>query len=257
MRVCDGCAALVIGALGLASPVAGEEPLVSNRPGFSNTWEVVEPGRVELNAGLQVGRVEDDETISFGQVLVRAGLTERLELRLGLNSYVDLESPSGDLSGFEDPTLGVKLQLFEGSGEVGAGKPEAALILQSTVPIGSDRIGASDPQPAGILVLSWDPGARLHLDTNHGVSYLDTGADRLAEAFASYGLAVSLVGELALYLEYAAFLPLERGADDASFLFAALTYLSSPRLQLDLGVGRGLNREDPDHFVSAGIAYRW
>lgn len=85
-----------------------EDPLVSNRPGFSNVWEIVEPGRVEVNAGLQYDRVEEDEAFSFGQILVRAGMTEKLELRVALNSYVDVSSPGGDLSGLEDPTLGLK-----------------------------------------------------------------------------------------------------------------------------------------------------
>ena len=241
----------------LGGPVSAEEPLVSNRPGFSNTWEVVEPGRVELNAGAQFGRVEEAEILSVGQVLVRAGLTERLELRVGLNSYVDLSAPGAEVEGVEDPSLGVKVKLLDGAGEVGGGRPEAALILQTTLPAGSDELGATEPQPASILVLAWDPSPRVHLDTNHGLTYVDAGAERFAEAFASYGLALAVAGDLGLYLEAAAFEPLEGGAGGRSFLFAALTYLTSPRMQLDLGVGRGLNRADPDHFVSAGVAYRW
>lgn len=241
----------------LCGSAGAEEPLVSNRPGFSNTWEIVQPGRVELNAGVQFGRVEDAEILSVGQVLVRAGLSERLEFRVGLNSWVDLSTPGADASGLEDPSLGLKIKLFDGAGGVGAGRPEAALILQTSVPVGSDELGANEPQPAGILVLAWDPRPGVHLDTNHGVTYVDAGSERFAEAFASYGLALAVAGDLGLYVEAAAFEPLEGGIGGRSFLFAALTYVTSPRMQLDLGVGRGLNRADPDHFVSAGVAYRW
>ncbi len=247
----------VVGCLLLAClspPVVAEEPLVSNRPGFSNTWEIVQSGRVELNAGVGYVRVDEEEALALGQVLVRFGLSERLEFRAGLNSYVDVDGPGGAISGFEDPTLGIKVRVLEGDDGT---RPQAAFILQSTVPIGGDEIGVPEPQPAGIVVLSWNLGPRLHLDTNHGVSYLDDGVDRWTEFLTSYGLAVTVAGDLGLYFEYAGFFPLESGRDEAHFLFAALTYLTSNRMQVDLGVGRGLNREDPDHFVSAGVAYRW
>ena len=258
MRLRWGRRAVVLSVLALPlAPAGAEEPLVSNRPGFSSTFEIVQPGRVELNAGVGYGRVDEDEALSLGQVLVRFGVSERVELRAGLNSYVDVDSPGGGASGVEDPTLGVKFRMFEGGGEVGSARPEAALILQTIVPVGDEEIGVSEPQPAGILVLSWDPAPGVHLDTNHGISYLDDGIDRWSELLASYGFAITLAGDLGLYLEYAGFFPLEDDRDESHYLFAALTYLTSSRMQIDFGVGRGLNREDPDHFVSAGVAYRW
>ena len=251
------CVALVsLSVLLAATAVRAEEPLVSNRPGFSNVWEVVQPGRVEVNAGLQFDRIEEDEAFSFGQVLVRAGITERLEARIGLNSYVDLQSPSGDSSGLQDPTLGLKWQLLE-SGGPGWGCPAAALILQTTVPAGDEDLGTEDPQPGALLVLSWDPSRRVHLDTNHGFTYVDAGSERGVELFASYGAAISLVGKLAGYLELATFVGVDGPVEDRSYLFGAFTYLASPRMQLDIGVGRGLNSADPEHFVSTGVAYRW
>lgn len=230
-----------------------EQPLVANRPGFSSVSEVVPKGDVELNSGIGWSRAGDAESLALGQVFVRAGLGHNVELRLGLNSWVESNAAGGDLSGLEDAFVGIKVGLAGGGGR----KPQAALILESTVPSGDEELGVDDPQPRALVVLSWDLGPRVHLDSNYGLASLTDGGGRFEEASASFAFGVSLVGTLAAYLEYAGFVPLDGDHAERHYAFAALTWLPSPSSQLDVGLGQGLNGDDPELFASAGVTYRW
>jgi hypothetical protein len=243
---------VVPGLVAAQSPSA-EEPLVANRPGFSSVSEVVPKGDVELNAGIGWSRAGEEEGLALGQVFLRAGVGGGFELRLGLNSWVETNAAAGDLSGVEDAFIGLKYGLREGGGRW----PEAALIVESTVPSGDDSLGVDDPQPRAILVLSWDLTARVHLDSNYGIASRVSGPDRYEEALASFAFGISLVGDLAAYLEYAGFVPLEGGRDESHYAFAALTWVPSPARQLDIGIGQGFNGDDPDLFASLGMTYRW
>jgi Putative MetA-pathway of phenol degradation len=242
-------------SLGAATAAAQEPeaPLVANRPGFSSVAEVVPRGDLELNAGVGWSRVEQAETTSLGQVLLRAGLVRNVEVRLGLNSWITTDSPAGDVEGVEDPFVGVKIGLAPGAGR----KPQSALIVEATLPAGSAAVGEDALQGKGTLVLAWNLSRRVHLDSNYAAASLSDAGDRYAELSTSFAFSISLVGKLAAYLEYAGFAPLEASRPDRHFGFAALTYLPSPRCQLDLGAGRGFNAENPDWWLSAGVAYRW
>lgn len=245
-RIGSVAAAVALASL-LPAAVLADEPMVSNRPGFSNVWEVVEKGRVELNSGLQLTRVDEEEALSFGQVLVRAGLFENVELRVGLNSWVDVDGPGGDVSGVEDSFVGLKFGLSENS----------AILVQSTLPTGSSDLTADGAQPSASLIMAWDLPSGIHLDSNFGISSLVDGDDRDEELSTSHALGFGLAGDWALYLEYAGFFPLSSERSDSHFLFAAVTYLPKSNLQFDLGAGQGLNSADPEYFVTGGVAYRW
>lgn len=247
-------AALLIASIPLHADTPNEEaPLVANRPGFSSVSEVVPKGDLELNSGIGWSRVGEAESLALGQVFVRAGLGGGFELRLGLNSWVETNAAGGDLSGVEDAFVGFKYGLAEGGGRA----PQAAVIIESTVPSGDDELGDDDPQPRALVVLSWDLSPRVHLDTNYGIASKASGADRYQEASASFAFGVTLVGDLAAYLEYAGFVPLEGGRDESHYAFAALTWVPTPSRQWDIGVGHGFNGDDPDLFASLGMTYRW
>jgi len=258
-RVHRSWLAIALG-FGLLNPVFAspetpnaEAPLVANRPGFSSVSEVVPQGDVELNVGIGWSRAGEEESLALGQVFLRAGVGHGLELRLGLNSWVESQATGTDVSGFEDAFVGVKIGLGQGGGK----RPQSALIVETTLPSGDDELGEDDAQPRALLVLSWDLTPRIHLDSNYGIAYRTSGPDRYEEASASFAFGVSLVGDLAAYLEYAGFVPLEGGRGESHYAFAALTWVPSPARQLDVGIGQGFNGEDPDLFASLGMTYRW
>ncbi|HVR97870.1 MAG TPA: transporter, partial [Thermoanaerobaculia bacterium] len=63
------------------------EPLVTDRPDFTESTSTVAPGHFQVEGGATLARVEDEDSETWGEVLVRYGLGPRLEARLAAGSY--------------------------------------------------------------------------------------------------------------------------------------------------------------------------
>ena len=103
--------ALVLGLLGLASTHAlaqttsEADPITTVRPRLTDTTRIVPTGALQLETGIDRGfdGYHDGRRDTFGEILLRYGVTPRLELRLGLPSYtnwrvINLFDGFGDLS---------------------------------------------------------------------------------------------------------------------------------------------------------------
>src|SRR5688572_30878275 len=107
---------LALGFLFAASAVAQEgwsgleDSLVTDRPDFTESTATVPRGHFQIEGGTTLTRVEDADATSFGELLVRIGTGERWETRLGLGSYTRIDTPFDEFSGFEDPSVGIKVR---------------------------------------------------------------------------------------------------------------------------------------------------
>jgi len=118
------CAALLLsfGLLGLG-PLASAtsataqgrqaDPLSTDRPDFTEAASTVAKGRVQVEGGYTFAREGDVEAHVLGELLVRIGVLDFAELRLGVPNYLFVESQDGRDSGLDDSFLGVKLKLVE------------------------------------------------------------------------------------------------------------------------------------------------
>lgn len=233
------------------------EPLVTDRPDFTESTESVAPGRFQLEAGYTFTRNEDDKEHALGELLLRVGLWQQIELRLGGNSYVWLDSPDGDAHGFEDMSLGVKIKLVEGSERFEVTRPHVALIIATTLPTGDHDFGEDNPQPEVKLALAWDLSERLSLGSNLNYAFASEADDRFHQFSGSLALGYKLTEKWGCYIEYFGFVPESEDGPNASFFNGGLTYLVTNDLQLDARAGVGLNGDDPDYFTGLGVSWRW
>ncbi len=114
-------ATLVLGlGLALAAPALAQDfsdlpdSIVTDRPDFTESTSTIPQGHFQVEGGYTFTRQGDEESSSLGELLVRIGTGERVEARLGIGSYsqVDPGVPgSSTLSGYEDPFLGIKVRL--------------------------------------------------------------------------------------------------------------------------------------------------
>jgi hypothetical protein len=250
-------------ALGLvaAAPAAGEEPqaepLVTDRPDFTESALSVDPRRVQLEAGYTYEDAGDDEVDSIGELLLRIGLTRTLELRIAPVSYVrELSRAGTEASGIEDPTVGIKWAIAQGGESPSILTPQAALILSTTLPVGSSEVSADEPLPAAVLALAWETRGALGVSSNLGVSAETDGEDRYAVGLASLALGLDLGGSWGGFLEYYGFLPEGPERSSTHFVDGGVTYLVSDDFQLDLRVGTEIGG-DTDSFAGVGFGYRW
>lgn len=233
------------------------EPLVTDRPDFTESPETVPPGRFQVEAGYTFSRKGDDKEHTLGELLLRVGLSERTELRLGLNSYVWRDSPDGLSEGFEDISLGVKIKLVEGAESFELTRPTVGVIVATTLPTGDNDFGEDKLQPEVRLALAWGLSDRLSLGSNLNYAYASEEGEWFHQFSGSLVLGYMLTERVGVFVEYFGFVPESNDGPNASFLDGGLTYLVNDDLQFDMRVGFGLNGDGPNYFAGVGVSWRY
>lgn len=245
------------GERGLFNLPAGsiDEPLVADRPDFTESALTVPVGRLQVEAGLTWSHDDDGDTdlITLGEPLLRLGLAQDFELRVGLPSIAFL-SNGRDEEGLTDSSIGFKWRFMEEDGA----RPDLAVLGSLTLPTGEDPFGQDGVHPGAVLAAGWDLSEEIADGWGLGVN---VGAFELEgddwEATWSAALAIPIDDTWGAFAEYFAISPdgsLSRTAHAADF---GLTYLVHANLQLDVRIGFGLSDEAPDVFTGAGFAYRF
>jgi hypothetical protein len=242
-------------ALVAVTASAGDNPLVADRPDFTESAATVTRGRTQIEMGYTFTEIGDFEEQTFGELLVRIGWTEIVELRVGFNSRVQLDGPGIDLAGNEDLSLGCKLRLSDPL-PTGAHLPQVALLFATTMPTGSDEFGDSKPQPSAILALSWELSETMSIGSNVGYARLGESGDRFGELSGSLALGRELNERLDGFLEVYA-LSRQEGRGDDQFINAGITWALTDDSQLDFRAGTGLDSDSGDFFIGAGAAWRF
>jgi hypothetical protein len=245
--------ALVVLSVGPLSAQGIEEPLVTDRPDFTESASAVAPGQIQLEAGYTFTHSDDTDEHTLGEVLLRVGLWNRVEGRIGVNSIAWVDSPSGDDAGLEDPSLGLKVVLAEAWGRW----PAIAILVGSTVPVGDDDVAEDAWQPGVTGAFAWDLSERLGLGANVGYTYASEAGERFDQGSATVALGVGLTERTGAYVEAFTIFPAGEEAGDDVTLNGGITYLVSNDFQLDARIGVGLADDAPDVFVGFGVARRW
>ncbi len=238
-----------------------DEPLITDRPDFTESTDTVPRGHFQLEGGFTATRVDDEDGRSLGELLLRIGLSDRLEARIGAGSHSWVDGPGGEVSGFEDPALGVKIRLSPETEMLPPLRPSMALLLGVSIPAGDDELTSDEWIPEAKLALAWTLTERFGLATNLNAAYPPgaggDGDDRFLQLFGSLSGAYSFTDRIGGYLEYYGYVEEEENGPGTHYLNTGITYLISNDLQIDLRYGRGLNDPDPDDFVGIGAAVRW
>lgn len=243
---------LAVSAARAADPPGGtlDDPLIGDRPDFTESAVTVSPGRVQVEAGATYGEAGRDEALEIGEVLVRVGLLPRLELRIGLNSYARVDSGRRELSGLVDSSLGAKVALGEARGWT------TAVLVATSLPTGSREFREPDLQPEAVFVAERDLSESVSLGTNFGYAYASADGRRVGEALGSAALGVAVTERVGAFFEVFGIVPLASGEPETYFVDAGLTRSLSPDFQIDFRVGAGLNSAAADFFTGAGLVWR-
>jgi hypothetical protein len=228
-----------------------QDPLVGDRPDFTESTETIDPRRVQLEAGA-TAQSGDVDVLAIGETVIRIGLARRWEVRVGANSWVSVDDPSGDESGFDDPSLEAKLR-FNPDGEGIA----AGLLFGSTLAVGDDDIGAEDEQPFVKLLLGGEFSPRLSWGANAGYARASEGGERFDQLSGSFSLGIGVSERLGSFVEVYGFSEESEGGDTSTYADAGVTYLLNDDLQLDARIGTGVDGNDVDVFLGAGVIKRW
>lgn len=231
--------------------------LVTDRPDATESAETVAPGLFQLETGYTLARIDGVDGHSLGEVLLRIGVGDDVELRAGFNSYEWARGPGVSADGLSDTSIGLKWQLAE-AGPAGSGQPAVAVLVGTSLPTGADAIGDSAAQPGILLAAGLDLSDRVSVGANVGWNSLHDGEldERFSEIVGSLAVGFGLSDRWGAYAEYFGAYGLQ-DREDENYLNGGLTYLIHDDLQLDGRIGHGLNGRDDDLFLGFGAAVRW
>ena len=241
-----------------------DEPLVTDRPDFTESPATVGQGVVQLEAGYTFTTDSSDglrtNNHSFPESLWRIGmLADWLEFRIVWNYNAD-ELRGGGVSetnwGADDLSLGFKIALTEQQGYL----PETGVILQMSVPTGGDAFTSDEVLPGINYLYTWDLNEKWALAGSTGINgnVDDETSDLCSEFNQSLSLGRSWTDKLGSYTEWYVLAP--AGADTnrpQNYFNAGITYLISDNIQWDIRAGVGLNEAADNFFAGSGLSLRY
>ncbi len=266
-RISTGPAVVLLGIVTLlvGLPSAATEPeLITDRPDQTESSDTVARGYVQVELGYT--HSEGDEagaevqTDSVPETLVRIGLHDAVELRVGLGGYQDVKIGSGpsasSVDGLADSSLGVKVGLLEGDGKA----PKTALLATISLPTGDSDLTSDQVDPSFRLTFANDLTERLSLGYNVGAAWSTTNdgsgdEDTLSVAEWTVALGIGATDKLGFFVEAYGATGLSAGGGPDNWLDGGVTWLLRPNVQLDAAVGQSLTNSD-DWFAGLGISFR-
>lgn len=246
-------------------PPGPDEPLVADRPDFTEASTTVGRGVLQLEMGFTYAQDEADSVVqrgySYPEMLFRYGiLAEWLEFRIAWNCAAHEEmhtnGPFFRDAGSEDLYLGFKIGLTPQEGIL----PEMALIPQMTVPTGSGIFTNGETLPGLNWAYGWDVTDFITTagSTQYNMSIDPESNDKYLEFAQSWTVGYSLTEKLGAFTEWFAFFP--SGADSvkpAHYFDTGLAYQFTNNVQWDVRVGFGLNEAADDFFTGTGLVLRF
>lgn len=251
-----------------ADPI--DEPLVTDRPDFTESTEAVPLGRFQVESGYTFTYDrEGGERIreqTFPELLLRVGVARDFELRFGWGGYALTErefqsqsrrdrpiSPEEHIQGADDFELGFKLKIREQRG----GLPNLAILGGVTFPTGSPSVSGGDVDPLLGLLWAYDLTDEWALAGQFIFATPSDEGTRFFQSAASVSLGVSLSDRLGTYIEYYGFYPDAEQSDSSHTVDGGFTYLVNNNFQIDIRAGFGLNEQADDFFTGVGFAWRF
>lgn len=240
------------------------EPLVTDRPDFTEASSTVGLGVVQLEAGYTYTYDADDKKSSvnhsYPETLLRIGvLAEWFEARVGWNYGETGETTLGGSrfagAGSDPLYLGVKLALTGQEGLL----PEMGLMPQLTIPTGDDEETGDESLPGLGWLYGWDINDWLSFGGETQANRaLETHSKRpYLEVAQSLTVGYELHDRVGAYTEWYVIAP--DGAERVhtqNYFNLGTTFLVNDNLQLDIRYGVGLNEAADDYFSGAGFAWR-
>lgn len=258
---------VAIGLVAATPAVAQDRDYCPERPGLNTPACIIGKGRVSMETAFADWTRDDQpdtrtDTVLFADTLVRVGLTDTVEARVGWTPFghqYQRDKPTGAIDSHDavgDVALGFKASLLhpDGSGL------SVALLPSVSLPLGRQPIGAGTWSASLLLPVTyglsdtWSLAATPEVD-----AAADSNGDGRHLGYSgTAGLAYKLADPVTLTGE----VQVARDEDPAMPTTQALAALSvgwmvQKDLQLDLFGAAGLNRAAPDVEVYAGISRRF
>lgn len=257
------------GAMALATAATpafaadAEPPICTDRPTKANATCTVPAGQFQLEAGLAGWSLTKAdgvraELLTVGSSFAKVGLSERSDLQVGFTPYARVTVKAGGesdrLSGFGDVVVRYKHRLTRDDAKAQIGMIPFLKIPTAKDGIGNGKVEGGIAVPIAFTIgkasLTFGPEVDLLADVD--------GKGRHVALVNLVNIGLPVADRLTFYGElWSNFNFDPEGTLRQASADAALAYLVSDRLQLDVGANAGLTKDTPDLEVYAGISTRF
>ena len=234
-----------------ASPKIGE--LVTDRPDFTESAEVVPKGWLQWESGFQFDRAGDSRGYTFGAPLLRFGITKKFELRLATDGVVGQRDAVDPIHrGMADSSIGFKYKFKDESKWL----PSFSVIPAVSLPTGHSAFTSSKADPGVKFALGKDVPFGFSVSSNINYNSLTDGIGRYNQSAVTLSVGHGFGERFAGYWELYSFNCDERSSGRMTVFQTGVTTAVGQNTQLDVSVGRRLTSVGPDWLVSFGWATR-
>lgn len=233
------------------------EPLITDRPDQTESPNVLQKGFLQVETGSFFESFEDKnikkENFTYNTTLVRFGLLDNLELRLGWDftegkTKINGNATNNVTSGFNPLLLGIKTSIAKEKGVF----PEIGLLGHLYLPFTAST--DYKPENTGVdfrFALAHTLNENSSLSYNLGAAWGNDSPEASFVYTIAYGIGVT--EKLGAYAELYGDLPENNKANH--LWDAGLTYLISKNIQLDTTIGTSFTKGQ-DLLLSAGVSFR-
>ena len=245
----------ILAAVAMCAPLPAETELpelVPDRPEYTDAVEVVGPGVIQTEHGITLERNQDIRSLSTPELLLRIGLTKRIELRFGSEGFLMEKSAAGTAEGRSDTEIGAKINLFKESHF----RPGFSIIPSVFVPSGDRRFSSLGYDPSVRLAWEKNVPAGFALGGNETFSSLSSGEGRFIQRATSGSVGHNLPAGFGAFWEVFGFSPWEKGGKAAWSASSGVTHGIGKNAQVDVRVGKRISAIGPNWFVGVGFTIR-
>lgn len=238
-------ATLLCALLLTLAPSAVQAQVVPDRPGLGDGSAVVGTQAIQAELGYALNDFGGATQHEVGQLLLRYGVNDFLELRGGINSYVFTEADDG----YNGTSVGAKVRLWRSN------VAQLSGVATTGLPTGTGRFESRDDRVRQTLKLAFDGalGTGLSLTVNGGLSFYYTD-DAATQWLVIPTLTTSINERTGFYVGYGGFYTENA---NSNFVEAGLTYLTTPSTQIDVNTGLQLDEGSDYFFIGLGLAHRF
>jgi outer membrane putative beta-barrel porin/alpha-amylase len=229
-----------------------------DRPDVSNSTGTVGPGVFQLETGVEYARTSvaarAAERRFALQMALRAGLTDRLELRLEGEPLVALRG-ADDATGLGDLTVALKYRVLDAVD----GAPALGILPFVTLPVAEAPIGSERPDFGVVLLADFELPWELALTVN--AALVGLGQSRpsgfLFQGLASASLSREVAKSVSAFVEIFYASPDEREGRHMVGADAGVVWTVARDVALDAAVATSLKGPAPDYALRTGVSVRF
>lgn len=218
----------------------------ADRPGASTGPSVVGHKVIQLEQGVQYDGDGGKGQFTFSSTLLRYGLFENMELRLGGDGLIHYEN--GWKPAFSGLSIGTKIKCYEGKGAI----PAISVLADFAIPYTASK-GFETEHFAPSLYLLFDNPINDWFSIGYNVGAEWNGSTPAPTAFVAVCLGFSVTERLGCFAESYNYFNKLGNIYAVDF---GLNYMVARRVQLDLAANLDLLHPKQAWAISFGVAWQ-